>query len=139
MGKSVREYPITYKYGYSVAYGGYHSGVDRGAPYGTPLIVNNTLIGYSGNTGYVLPKPTASNPKAGSHHHLGKHGLSGKLVDPGKTGFRMFSVTGLRPKVYEVGSDSRNGKYIRIRATSGRTYIHCHLSKINCVVGTKIK
>lgn len=139
MSKTVRDYPVKYKFGYSVAYGGYHTGEDRSAPHGTPVKINNTIIGLSGNTGYVLPKPTASNPKAGSHHHISKHGLTGKLIDPKGSGFKMFSIPGRRAKVYQVGEDSRNGKYIRVRASSGRTYIHCHLSKITCKVGTIIK
>ncbi|MDD6878796.1 MAG: peptidoglycan DD-metalloendopeptidase family protein [bacterium] len=33
-------------------------------------VTSDQYIGYMGNTGYVLPKPTASNPTAGTHLHL---------------------------------------------------------------------
>lgn len=33
-------------------------------------VTSDQYIGYMGNTGYVLPKPTASNPDAGTHLHL---------------------------------------------------------------------
>ena len=139
MAKTVRDYPVKYKYGYSKAYGGWHTGEDRSAPHGTPVKVNNTVIGLSGNTGYVLPAPTASNPKAGSHHHMGKFGLSGKLINPRGSGFKMHSVAGRRPKVIAIGQDSRSGRWIKVRSIYGRVYIHCHLSKVYARVGTVIK
>ena len=33
-------------------------------------VTSDTHIGYMGNTGYVIPKPTASNPNAGTHLHF---------------------------------------------------------------------
>jgi murein DD-endopeptidase MepM/ murein hydrolase activator NlpD len=33
-------------------------------------ITSDRYIGYMGNTGYVIPRPTASNPDAGTHLHL---------------------------------------------------------------------
>lgn len=33
-------------------------------------VTSDQYIGYMGNTGYVIPKPTASNPNAGTHLHL---------------------------------------------------------------------
>lgn len=33
-------------------------------------VTSDQYIGYMGNTGYVLPAPTASNPDAGTHLHL---------------------------------------------------------------------
>lgn len=33
-------------------------------------VTSDQYIGYMGNTGYVLPRPTASNPTAGTHLHL---------------------------------------------------------------------
>lgn len=33
-------------------------------------VTSDQYIGYMGNTGYVVPKPTASNPNAGTHLHL---------------------------------------------------------------------
>lgn len=32
-------------------------------------VTEGQLVGLSGNTGYVLPRPTASNPNAGAHLH----------------------------------------------------------------------
>jgi len=45
------------------------------------------LIGYAGNTGYVIPAPTPSNPYAGTHTHvslkasINDNGTGGKLID----------------------------------------------------------
>ena len=33
-------------------------------------VTSDDYIGYMGNTGYVIPKPTASNPDAGTHLHF---------------------------------------------------------------------
>lgn len=33
-------------------------------------VTSDTFIGYMGNSGYVLPKPTKSNPDAGTHLHI---------------------------------------------------------------------
>lgn len=126
---SARDYKVTYKFGYSAAYGGWHSGEDRPTPLKTPILVNNTLIGYTGNTGL----------STGPHIHVSKFGLKGSIIDPKGSGFDLFSVPGKRPKVIGKGEDSRNGKWYRIRATSGRTYVYCHLSKHIAKVGEKIK
>lgn len=137
--KSVKDYPVKYPFGYSKAYGGWHSGVDRSTPYGTPLIINKTKVGLTGNSGYVLPAPTPSRPKNGSHHHLSRVDTRGKLVNPKNTGFKLRSLMGRKPRVVYVGRDSRNGLNVRIKGWNGATFIHCHLSKVYVKVGQVIK
>lgn len=136
--KTAKDYPVTYKFGYSKAYGGWHSGEDRPCPYGTKLVVNKTLLGLTGNTGYVLPKPTATNTKAGSHEHTTRLRL-GKFIDPKGTGFELRSVLGRRPKVIATGQDDRSGKWIKVRNWQGDVFVYCHLSKIYCKAGQIVK
>lgn len=95
-------------------------------PIGTPIIVNGLLIGYSGNTGNVVPRPTASNPNAGEHLHLAKF-INGAAQDPGFQGFSMQGGF-----VYDTGEDANNGKYVRIYA-EGAYWVYCHLSQIVAV------
>jgi hypothetical protein len=137
--KTVKDYPVKYKFGYSSAYGGWHSGVDRPAPHGTPVKVNNTIIGLSGNTGYVLPAPTKQNPKAGSHHHLTRLSAKGNFTNPRNSGFKMRSIGVKRPKVVAVGNNSRSGNFVTIQGFNGARWVHCHLSKIYVKVGQVIK
>lgn len=129
MAKTAKDYPITYKFGYSVAYGGWHSGVDRPTPLGTPIVVNKTTLGKTGNTGY----------STGPHHHLTKIDRSGRIVDPGTGGFKLSAgVPGARPRVLATGEDSRNGKWVKVRTWTGNVYVHCHLSKISVKAGQRI-
>lgn len=53
---------------YSSTYG-HLSSFSSNAVVGKELTVND-YIGYMGNTGYVIPAPTPSNPNAGTHLHL---------------------------------------------------------------------
>lgn len=100
-------------------------------PIGTPIIVNGLLIGYSGNTGNVDPRPTPSNPTAGAHLHLGKF-MNGNAVNPGLEGFSMQDGF-----IYDTGEDSNNGEYVRIFA-NGAIYVYCHLSKIVAVKNQQV-
>ena len=50
------------------------------------VVVEGQLVGYSGNSGNVLPKPTAVNPKAGSHLHWGYYRIPRNRVN-GFSGF----------------------------------------------------
>ena len=50
--------------------------------YGSPTnVIKGTRIGLSGNSGFVIPKPTKSNPFAGTHVHVSLR-INGKFVDP---------------------------------------------------------
>jgi len=130
--KDASKYPVTYKFGYSKAYGGYHTGEDRPTPYGTPLVINGVKVGETGNSGYVLPAPTKQNPKNGSHLHISKL-IYGALVDPSNGGFSFKSAV-----VTQISVDGRNGRFIRVQG-DGADYVYCHLSKVTCKVGQKLR
>lgn len=132
MSKTVADYKITYPFGYTKAYGSFHTGVDRPTPYGTPLVINGVKVGETGNSGYVLPPPTKANPKNGAHSHISKL-QNGALVDPKTGGFTFKSAV-----VTEINEDGRNGKYIRVQG-DGFSWVYCHLSKQLCKVGQKLK
>lgn len=102
-----------------------HLGVDRPAPYRTPLIVNGMLIGYSGNSGGVA-----------AHHHLQKVS-GGKVVDPGNGGFTIPSPA----TVYAVDlvDDTNIGKAIRIRDAQGVEWSHFHLDEVLVKTGQVIQ
>lgn len=120
--KDASKYPVTYKFGYSKAYGGFHTGVDRPTPLGTPVVINGVKVAETGNTGY----------STGPHLHISKL-LNGALVDPKTGGFSFKSAV-----VTEINEDGRNGKYIRVQG-DGYSWVYCHLSKQLCKVGQKLK
>lgn len=132
MSKTAKDYPVQYKYGYSKEYGGWHTGEDRPAPYGTPLVINGVQVALTGNSGYVLPKPTTANPKAGSHIHIGKW-LNWSSSNPANGGFAFSNA-----KVTQIGFDARNGKFIRVQA-DGYSWVYLHLSHVTCKVGQVLK
>lgn len=136
--KTAKDYDVNYKFGYSVAYGGYHSGEDRPCPYGTKLIVNKTELGLTGNSGYVLPAPTKTNPMAGSHLHISRL-RRGKFINPKGTGFKLRSVLGKRPKVIATGKDDRSGKWVKVQNWQGDVFVYCHLSSIKVKAGQIVK
>ena len=128
---TAKNYPVKYVFGYSKAYGGWHSGVDRPMPTGTPIFVNTIKIGLSGNTGY----------STGPHLHISKLDSKGNFLDPGNEGFTFYGgLPGRRPRVLATGKDTRNGKWVKIQNWNRtRTYVYCHLDKVTCVAGERIK
>lgn len=123
---SARDYPVTFPYGAKDGYwygpngkaGAYHRGDDRAMPSGTPVIVNGTVIGLSGNTGM----------SGGPHLHLGKY-VNGADVNPNEQGFDLVN-----PKVIATGYDQYNGNYVKLQDASA-VWVYLHLSKINVSVG----
>lgn len=129
--KDIKQYPVTTPYGWVAGYplnGGFHSGQDRAAPKGTPVIVNNTKIGEVGSTGY----------STGNHLHLGRYNSRGSVNPRGK-GFRLLTILGRRPRVINTGYDKYNGNYVRIRNWQGNTFVYLHLSKITVKAGQLVK
>jgi murein DD-endopeptidase MepM/ murein hydrolase activator NlpD len=123
-----QQYPVTTPYGWVEGYPlntdpahpgqGFHKGIDYGCPTGTPVIVNNHIIGISGATGEVT----------GPHLHVGKW-VGGTVEDPGVgNGFILDT-----PTVYDTGSDNVNGNYVRLLDKQSVLWVYLHLSVNNIV------
>lgn len=124
MSKNANEYPVTTRYGLVAGYplnGGFHRGIDYGAPLNTPVRVNNVEIALTGSTG----------ASTGPHLHVGKW-QGTQVYDPGTGGFTFNNAV-----VAQIGQDPTNGKFIMLHA-DGFTWIYCHLNKINVEEGDKI-
>jgi hypothetical protein len=130
--KTARDYPVKYVFGFSKAYGStFHTGEDRSTPMGTPVKVNNTVIGYTGDTGKVT----------GPHIHVTRQRLY-IPINPKGSGFKLSTSHTIKPKVIFAGTSllhPANGKYIKIRNWQGDEFVYCHLSKITCKKGDYIK
>jgi len=96
-----------------------HRGDDYPCPVGTPVMVNNMLIGHTGNTGYVVPAPTVDNPNAGRHLHVSRW-VNGQAVVPGN----VFSLPGA--VVLDTGYNATDGNFVRLKC-NGSVYAYCHL------------
>lgn len=123
--KTIWSYPVKYPYGYSKAYGNtFHTGVDRTVTdRRTDIVVtvNGRGIGIAGTTGL----------STGIHTHIGKWS-GGNHSNPGNGGATFKSAI-----VTQVGSDPRNGNFVRVRG-DGFDWVYLHLSKITCKVGQKL-
>lgn len=136
MAKTAMDYPVTFPYGattdpYSEKHP--HLGEDRSMSTGTPVAVNNQVIGLSGNSGHVEPKPTDANPNAGAHLHI-QRVMEGNVVKPLGGGFALPAPV----TVTDTGERADIGKYIRLRDANGEVWSYFHLSEIKVKVGDKI-
>lgn len=114
--KTIWDYPVSYIYGYSTAYGQYfHKGEDRTAPRGTPVTVNGVQIGTVGSTGL----------STGPHLHIGKW-LNGDMHPPrgGGKSFKSAVIT----EIDRVGARD-NGKFVRLTG-DGYSWVYLHLDTI---------
>lgn len=122
---SLWDYPVTFVYGFSAAYGpDFHYGEDRTCPVGTPVTVNGVIIGYSGNTGL----------STGPHCHIGKW-IGGQSYNPSGGGASFSSAT--VTEVHPTDTDN-NGKYVRVQG-DGYSWVYLHLSSVNVKVGDILK
>ncbi len=129
MATQASDYVVSFRYGeisYPYSPASPHQGNDRVMPVGTSIVTGGLLLGYSGNTGDVTPRPSASNPNAGAHLHTGKFSTAGKSYDPGVSGEEFRLDGGF---VHSIGEDTKNGKWIRIFA-NGYYWVFCHLSQV---------
>lgn len=121
-------YPVTLGYKattdpYSVS--NPHKGIDYANPYGSRLEVAGEVIAKTGNTGYVLPKPSPSNPHAGAHLHVDKDAGN---RDPSDWLSISYGV------VVHVGENAASGKYISVMSQESQ-YRFLHLSEVYVKVG----
>lgn len=124
------DYPIGFSYGAKDGYyygpngiiGPYHRGDDWFCPAGSDVVVNGVVIAKTGSTGNV----------SGPHLHVGKF-VSGSDVNPNGGGKDVVGAV-----VLSIGQDSTNGKFIRLKASDGSTWVYLHLSEILVKQGDKI-
>lgn len=116
-----QDYPITTGFGQVPGYplnNGFHNGVDRSMPNGTPVIVNGVTIGLSNNTG----------ASTGPHLHIGRY-ENGHPTNPGNGGFKFNSAV-----VFDTGRDATNGNFVRITG-DGALWNYLHLQSISVTKG----
>lgn len=103
-----------------------HRGNDRPCPAGTPIVINGTVIGLTGATGYVF----------GAHLHIQEHTADNySNVRKPQNEFKPGTVIGVYPNSKGDGSF---GKFIDIQTADGWVDSYCHLSAINVQVGQKV-
>lgn len=118
--KTAKDYPINNPYNPPK-----HNGVDRAMPIGTPIIIGNTTIGLSGNTGL----------STGPHIHTqaGTDFACQNVINPAPYEFKPGTVVGIR-----TTDTGEWGKYVKLKAGS-KYIVYAHLSKVNVKVGDIIK
>jgi hypothetical protein len=122
------DYPITFGYLDKAVIHGQpytHRGVDRKTPVGTPILIDNQLIGYTGNTGL----------STGPHLHIqaGTDPAVQLTIDPKSHEFKTGVVTATR-----TSDKGAWGKYITIKNDSGVYVTYAHLSEVNVNIGEKV-
>lgn len=122
---SARDYAVTFPYGatsapYSAS--SPHRGNDRPCPTGTPVIIGDTTIGYTGSTGWAI----------GAHLHTqaGSDLWCQQTFNPSGLEFQPGTV---RAK----GWADQWGNYVIVQ-TSGGYICYAHLSSTNATVGQVI-
>lgn len=119
---SAQDYPVTFEY--LAKWGLYtHRGRDRAMPKGVPVIVGDTLVGYSGNTGFSF----------GAHLHTqaGYDPSAQETINPEGHEFKPGTVSA-------VGRGLQWGNYAIVK-TDKVYVVYAHLSETTVSVGQKIR
>lgn len=122
---TAKDYPITQGYGYDPNYQGnaqhWHTGIDYGAPEGTPIVVNGVKIGITGHTGKVYDQ-NGQNTVNAAHVHLGRY-FNGE-TNPGSGGWDIPN-----PYVTDIGYDDTNGNFVGLLDTEGVRWVYLHMQE----------
>jgi LysM repeat protein len=136
MTKTAQDYPVTTPYG-AIIRGKMHRGDDHACPRRTPLVIDGTLVAYTGNTGDVIPKPTPQNPDAGAHVHIQAGSDLGcqQTFEPGRLKFKPGKVVALRHT--DPGTAGSWGKFFTLQV--GNEYItYAHLDEVLVTIGQQV-
>lgn len=130
MAQTAQDYPTTFPFGatsepYSAAHP--HKGNDHPTPMRTPLIIGDTLVGYTGNSGEYMGMKYAPH----LHIQAGRDEWVQQVLDPNPYEFKPGMVV-------HAARASQWGNYVIIRLDNGVYVCYAHLDEIVVKEGQQI-